>query len=129
MDIFSTYAVDESKEQGGVMMPLGDAKLLIARTGNKAYVKMLGKEVERHSKALATKDEAADKLSDKIMADVMAETILLGWENVTFKGAALEYSKDNARMVLVHKEFRREVARMADDFTAFKLDEADDQKN
>ena len=75
MDIFNTYAVDEVKELNGTWVPLGDAKFLVARAGNKAYVKMLGKEVERNQKALDVKDEAADALSDRIMIDVIAETI------------------------------------------------------
>lgn len=130
MDIFSTYAVDESKEQNGTWMEVGDAKFLVARAGNKAYVKQLGKEVERNQKSLDRKDDAADALSDKIMVDVLADAILLGWENVSYKGEPLEYSKANAKMLLAHKEFRREIMKLADDFNAFKLQqEAEDVKN
>lgn len=130
MDIFNTYAVDEAKELNGTWMPLGDAKFLVARAGNKAYVKMLAKEVERNQKALDMKDEAADELSDRIMIDVLAKTILLGWENVSFQGKSLEYSEENVKMVLKHKEFRRQIAQMADDFSAFKAaKEEEDVKN
>lgn len=130
MDIFSTYAVDETKEQSGTWMEVGDAKFLVARAGNKNYVKMLGKEVEKNQKALDRKDDAADALSDKIMIDVLASTILLGWENVSFKGETLEYSKENAKMLLALKEFRREIMKLADDFNAFKLaKEAEEVKN
>lgn len=130
MDIFSTYAVDETKEQTGTWMEVGDAKLLVARAGNKNYVKLLGKEVEKNQKSLDRKDDAADALSDKIMIDVLAETVLLGWENVSYKGAQMEYSKANAKEILSHKEFRREVMKLADDFNAFKLEqEAEAVKN
>lgn len=130
MDIFSTYAVDETKEQSGTWMEVGDSKFLVARAGNKGYIKMLGKEVERNQKALDRKDDAADALSDKIMIDVLAATILLGWENVSFKGKDLEYSKDNAKMLLGFKEFRREIMKLADDFNAFKAEqEAEEVKN
>jgi hypothetical protein len=130
VDIFSTYAVNEDKEQNGTWMEVGDAKLLVARAGNKAYIKMLGKDVERNQKALDRKDDAADALSDKIMVDVLATTILLGWENVSFKGKPIEYSKDNAKMLLGFKEFRREVMKLADDFASFKAEqEAEEVKN
>lgn len=121
MDIFKAYAVDENKELNGKWMPLGDAKLLVARAGNRKYVKMLGTEVELHQKALDVKDEAADALSDRIMVKVLANTILLGWENIKYDGAELEYSLENAVKLLSLKEFRREVMKMADDFNAFKL--------
>lgn len=120
MDIFNTYAVDETKELNGTWMPLGDSKFLVARAGNKAYVKMLGKEVERNQKALDAKDDAADALSDRIMIDVLVQTVLLGWENVSYQGKPLEYSKENAKMILAHKEFRREIMKLSDDFNAFK---------
>lgn len=123
MDIFNTYAVDEAKELNGTWMEVGDAEFLIARAGNKAYVKLLGKEVERNQKALDRKDEAAEALSDRIMIDVLAETVLMGWRNVSFKGEALEYTPENARMLLGLKEFRREVNKLADDFNAFKAKE------
>lgn len=130
MDIFSTYAVDETKEQSGTWMEVGDAKFLVARAGNKSYVKLLGKEVEKNQKSLDRKDEAADALSDKIMIDVLAETILLGWENVSYKGKPMEYSKVNAKELLSHKEFRREIMKLADDFNAFKAaQEAEEVKN
>lgn len=130
MDIFKTYAVDETKELNGTWMPIGDAKFLVARAGNKAYVKLLSREVERHKKALDAKDDAADTLSDNIMIDVMAATVLLGWENVSFQGKPLEYSKENAKLLLSLKEFRREVMKMSDDFEAFKVqEEAEAAKN
>lgn len=120
MDIFNTYAVDETKELSGTWQPLGDSEFLVARAGNKAYVKLLGKEVERNQKALDMKDEAADALSDQIMINVMAETVLLGWKNVKFKGEVMEYSKENARTLLTIKDFRREIAKFSEDFNAYK---------
>jgi len=130
VDIFSTYAVDEVKEQSGTWMDVGDSKLLIARAGNKAYVKMLSKQVERNQKSLDRKDDAADALSDKIMVDVLANTILLGWEGVSYKGEVMEYSVANAKTLLTHKEFRREVMKLADDFNSFKLQqEVEEVKN
>jgi hypothetical protein len=129
VDIFATYAVDEDKELNGAEVSIGDAKFTIARAGNKNYVKLLQKEVEKNQKALDAKDDSADKLSDRIMIDVIAETVLLGWEGVTYKGQPFEYSKTNARELLSHKEFRREIMKRSDDFSSFQATFEGEVKN
>lgn len=130
MDIFNAFATDEHKELHGTWMPFGDMSLLIARAGNRAYVKMLGKEVQENQKALDLNDEAAEALSDQIMTKVAAGTILLGWKNLQYQGAELEYSKENAETVLAHRDFRREVFKLSEDVNAFKLKkQAEDVKN
>lgn len=130
MDIFATYATDESKENDGAWFEIGDAEFLIARAGNRKYVKALTREIEKHQKPLDRKDEAADKLSDKIMVDVLAETILLDWRGVERGGKDFPYSKDNAKAALALKDFRREVVKCADDFAAYRAEqEAETEKN
>ena len=120
LDIFAEYATNDSLENDGTWMEVGDAKFLIARSGNKSYARKLTKAVERHKKQLDRKDDAADKLSDDIMIGVIAETVLLGWEGVAYKGEALPYTVDNAKMLLGIKDFRRQIMELADDFDAFK---------
>lgn len=120
MDIFAEYAVDDRLENEGTWMELGDAKFLIARTGNKKYVRKLSKAVDRHTKLLSRKDDVADKLSDEIMVSVIAETILLGWEGVSFKGEKMPYTLENAKTLLAIKDFRRQIIELADDFDAYK---------
>lgn len=128
LDIFSQYATNETAENEGVWVPHGDAKFLVARAGNRKYVKQLQSAVEKNQKLLDKKDDAADKLSDKIMIDVMADTILLGWEDVGFKGETLDYTKDNAKMLLAVKDFRREVAKWSDDINLFKAEKEQEQE-
>lgn len=129
MDIFTEYAANETLENEGTWTELGDAKLLIARAGNKKYIRKLSRAVDRSKKLLDRKDDAADALSDKIMIDVMAETILLGWEGVTFKGEVLPYSVENAKMLLELKDFRKQVMELADDFESFKAVQEQEQGN
>jgi len=130
LDIFSQYATDEALENQGTWVEHGDAMFLIARSGNRKYIKLLSTEVEKNQQLLDKKDEAADALSDKIMINTLADSVLLGWENVGYKGAPLEYSKDNAKMLLGVKDFRRLVAKWADDITHFKAkQEAEQAKN
>ena len=128
LDIFAQFATDETLEENGTWFPIGGgARVLVARSGNRKYAKMLTKEVERNKKALDLNDEAADKLSEEIMIGVIAETILLGWEGVSYKGKELDYNVANAKLVLAHKEFRKTVAQFADDVSAFKFKETEDQ--
>lgn len=127
LDIFAEYATNEALENEGTWMEVGAAKFLVARSGNKNYARKLSKAVERHRKQLDRKDDAADKLSEQIMVDVMAETILLGWEGVAFKGEALPYSVENAKQLLRIKDFRTTIAELADDFDAFKAEQEREQ--
>lgn len=128
LDVFAQYATDETLENNGTWVEIGGgAKLLIARSGNRKYLKMLGREVERHKKVLDAGDDAADDKNEQIMIDVLASTILLGWEGITFKGKALEYSVDNARKLLALRDFRAMVARLADDIEHFRIKEEAEQ--
>ena len=58
---------------------------------------------------------------------VIAETILLGWEDISFKGEVLEYNVANAKKLLAVKDFRKTVAQFADDVSAFKFKETEEQ--
>jgi len=128
LDIFARFATDETLEENGTWFPIGGgARVLVARSGNRKYAKLLTREVERNKKALDLNDDAADKLSEEIVIGVIAETILLGWEDVTFKGKALEYSVANAKKLLALKDFRKTVAQFADDVSAFKFKETEEQ--
>ena len=127
LDIFAQFATDETLENNGTWVELGEAKFLIARSGNRKYAKLLSKAVERNQKTLDLKNDAADKLSEQIMIDVIAEAILLGWEDVGFKGQALTYSIDNAKLLLSVKDFRAQIMKLAEDAEAFKVKEEVDQ--
>jgi len=111
MDIFKSFATDEKLEQEGTWISLGgDAKILVARAGNKKYGRLLSSAVEKNQVALDLKTEEADDLSDEIMVDVLANSILVGWEGLSFKGEALAYSVENAKTLLSVKDFRLAVS-------------------
>lgn len=130
LDIFAQYATNEAAENEGAWVEHGDAKFLVARSGNRKYVRMITNLVEKNQKLLDKKDDAADNLSDKIMIDVMASSILLGWEGVAFKGQEFPYNVDNAKTLLSIPDFRREVQKWAEDRTNFQAkEEAEAVKN
>lgn len=119
-DFFDAYATDENLENNGTLFPLGKGKLLVARAGNRAYNQALTKAVERRRVELEA-DESG-KVSDEIMAEIMSETILLGWEgDFSYQKKPLPYSISNAKMVLAHRDFRKVVSGLADSMDAFKF--------
>lgn len=122
LDIFAQFATDETKEEDGVWVELSDdAAILVARSGNKKYSKMIAREYEKNKKILDGKNDVADAKSEEIMIEVLAKTILLGWRNIQFKGEELPYSLENAKMLLKVKDFRKLVGGYADDSSAFKM--------
>lgn len=128
MDIFKTFATDTTKETEGIWVDIGDAQFLVARAGNQKYAKKLSKLFERNQKLLERKDAAADKLSEKLMVEVLAETILLDWKNVQYEGKDLAYSRESAEMLLNIKDFRKQIMQLSDDFNAYKMVQEDDQE-
>lgn len=128
MDIFDKFATDESLENNGAWFPIGDGtRLLIARSGNRKYGKVLSKLVERNEVALKADDEAADTLNDQIMVEALATGVLLGWENVTYQKKSLSYSVENAKTLLKHREFRRTVIQFSEDVDAFRVKKETEQ--
>lgn len=136
LDLFSEFATDENLETGGAWFTLkepvptkGDqpgqpgTRLLIARANNRAYVKLLNKLLDEHAEQLKQDTEEADKLNEQLLVDVMAETVLMGWEGVVYKGRQLNYSKANAKMLLAMKDFRVRVMGLSSDRAAYKAKE------
>lgn len=133
LNLFKQFKTDETAENKGVWREFGEAKFLIARTGNKAYAKLLQELVEKNRSLLNKKGEAADKLSESIMIEVTAKTLLLGWEGIANpdnEEEALPFSHEAAIAFLSAegmKDFRKQIAAWADDeeeYRVAKLEEA-----
>lgn len=125
LDIFAKYATDESLENNGAYRDIGGGvRLLVARAGNKRYAKRLTALYEANRQVLDLQDDVAEAKSDEIMVQVMAETVLLGWDGpLAFKGEILPYSVENAKLLLAVKDFRRMVADMSNEMEAYKAKE------
>lgn len=132
LDLFDQYATDEEAENNGTWREMGGGvELLVARSGNPAYARLLSKEVERHRKVLDVGDSASDERSEQIMRQVISTTVLLGWRTkqadgsyvptIRFKGKDIEYSVTNAEALIKLKDLRREIVRMAEDISAFRV--------
>jgi hypothetical protein len=137
MDFHALYATDPKAEQEGREFDWGGGvKLKIARAHNPTYSRLLASQYETYKHVLeqkATEEDqaAAEACSNKIMAYVMARSLLLGWTGpVTYKGQPLPYSVANAEMLLSLKDFQNEVNRKANDFRNYRYEtEAADEKN
>jgi hypothetical protein len=134
-DIFAEYAVDPKAEQEGRWFPFGTGRVLVARAGNAAYNRMITARYEQYKHELSQKDtpaqqQAAERRSNLIMAEVMAHTVLLGYEDFGYQGKPIEYSIPNAQMMLEHKEFQRAIGALAAEFRNFRYQtEEADAKN
>lgn len=131
-DVFEKFATDETKEECGVEVSLGEGvSLTIARANNANFLKFVQEEADRVAeKSVALSADDAEEFDKKTMLGVLAKTVLLGWKGVAYKGKKIKYSVENAAMLLKHKDFRKLVMEHANDFEHYKaLWEGEDEKN
>ena len=130
MDIFATFATDEVAESEGRWFPLSKkAKVLVARTGNPNYIKALRQRMKDNQIDPEDNSDENEKLVTSLDVDTMAETILLGWKGLEYKGKALEYSKENAVTLLEVKDFRKRIGNIADSAESFRLKDEEEAGN
>lgn len=122
MDIFAQFGTDKTLEQEGSWIPLGGkARIKVARAGNKKYGRLLNTQVDKNRIILDSKTDEADDLSDEIMIDVLAQSILLDFEGLSFKGKDLPYSLDNAKILLAIPDFRATVTAHSKNVENFRV--------
>jgi hypothetical protein len=130
MDIFATFATDEVAESEGRWFPLSKkAKVLVARTGNPNYIKALRQRMKDNQIDPEDNSDENEKLVTSLVVETMAETILLGWKGLEYKGKALEYSKENAVTLLEVKDFRKRIGNIADSAESFRLKDEEEAGN
>jgi hypothetical protein len=100
MDI-TDIAMDRARCDDGARFPFGDATLIVASVYSRRY------QIAKAAVERAIRIRAADKQPDFTEAELydmdiglVAETLLLGWENVTENGQSLDPTIDNRRHVL-----------------------------
>ena len=123
MDL-TAFATDKRKEQEGVWKDLGDGRVKIARHNNPKFQAAMAKYSKEFLPFGAEIDISSPEL-EKATVHAMAETILLDWENIGIGGELLEYSFENAVMVLSkYSDFKELVAQMALDRNNFRPEKA-----
>lgn len=131
-DVHKLYATDEKLEVEGVDVPLAEGvSIKVAREKNDRFLEVLARVSEtRLSEINSLPEEEARKLDRLVMAEVVAETILVDFTGICYKKTPLEYSKENAVKVLLIKDFFDLVMAHARKREMFLLEqETEDTKN
>lgn len=128
---FEDLKTDPVKEQDGVWFDFGrSARVKIARMGNPKYRAYLRRLAKANKAALEADDEHSAELSEKLMEQAMAATIVLDWQGFTSAGEPFPYSRENAQKALKVRDFKERVLNHANEMEAYKVrQEADDLEN
>ena len=131
MSLYSKFATDPSVENQGIFLDYGDGcKIRIRRAGgaNKEYIKAIERLSRTHRFQIQTGRLSIDE-SRQIMAEVYANTIVLGWEGVKGpNGEEILFSKENCLKLFTDlPDLFADVQAQADNAAFFRvnIDEAD----
>jgi hypothetical protein len=115
----TNYAFDENLALNGKKVDLGDgSSITIARWGNKNFTKLFTDSVKPYGKHV---DRLDASVQEGIYFDVVAKTIVLGWEGIFDGKEAVPYSTENvARVFRKYPEFAQEVIAMSKEFALFR---------
>ncbi len=126
MDIKNFKTNQDLEENGKWEEFENGCRLLIARAGNKKW-KEYWKKISKPYRKQIKRETLSEEKGNELIINAMAQTILLNWENLLNDGVPLEYSKENAIMVLSIPDFRETVSEISQSMEAFQaeLDEED----
>lgn len=127
LDIFKSFVTDADKELSGAWEDLGGgARILVARSNNRKYLKLMEAKLKAHKHTLDAGGEAAEKVAEEALIDAMSQAILLDWTDMGWNGEKMNYSTENAKKVLAVRDFRNLVMRLADDRERFLVGEEEE---
>jgi hypothetical protein len=117
---------DPKKEVEGVWTALDEtSRIKVARSGNLRYREAFRKAMLPYRQAMRA-GILSEKIAEKVMTEVLADTVLLDWEGFTDGGKDLPYSKENAKAMLgaEHlKDFRELVITLSENAERFRQDD------
>lgn len=103
MSLYKQFETNAAVETAGILLQYGKTEdgrpinIRIRRAGgaNKQYTKLMEVRVKPHRRQIL--NETIDRsLTDDLVKDVFAETVVIGWENVEDRaGKAIEFNKAN----------------------------------
>jgi hypothetical protein len=103
MSTYGQFRTSPKVEKDGVLLDYGEAGCFrVARAGgsNKAYLSAIEKMHRKYRKQIQL-GILSEAVSQKILRDIFADTVILGWEGVTGPdGEALEFNRTNILRVL-----------------------------
>lgn len=132
--IYDVLGTDNNLEQNGIEVDYGDyGTFTIARSGgaNKKYTRLLEAKSRSHRRQIAAGNVDID-LIDNILQQVMASTVVLGWDNVYDRdGKKIKFSYDACIKLFKDLpdlyEFLRDESSIINNFLVLELEE--DAKN
>lgn len=102
MGLYNIFSTSKEYEKEGIVLDIGPSKWRVRRAGgsNAEFKKLLAKRVSPH-KALLKQNLMPETQGNEILAGVFADTVIIGWENVTDEDdKPLEFNRDNVIKVL-----------------------------
>ncbi len=123
-DIKKNYGTDKEKEIEGVWEDISeDARVLVARSENPEYRKRW-RRIPRPIRQQITSGSLGDSQTDDILCRLLADTVLLDWEDIAEGGKKVVYSKENAyRLMREYPDFRELVWDLSRDLSRFRAGE------
>ncbi|MFZ4857906.1 MAG: hypothetical protein ACOYL3_16070 [Desulfuromonadaceae bacterium] len=134
MSLYSMFKTSDRREkEEGVVLDYGTAKIRIARAGgsNRRYSDLLTKKLRPFKRQLENETMDPDA-GTRVMAEVYADTVILGWEGVqNAEGKNLDFNRDNVIKIMtdlpdLFRDIQEQALKMAN-FREAELD--DDRKN
>lgn len=98
---FNRSEEQKEREARGVWLPItGGAKLLIARAGNENYVREYNR-IPRATRRRIEEGRVSAESAEPVLAALIVNTVLLGWDGLTEDGKVVKYSKEKATEYLI----------------------------
>ena len=99
--------VDSNAEINGVWTNYRGVDLLIARGNNIKFKAIFRRLTKPYQKEMDENNLGEEKSAD-LLCEAMADAILLGWKNFVIEDKTIEYSKINAKNLLINDPDCRE---------------------
>lgn len=133
MDIYSAFATDEAKESEGAVVFLTDGEdaskdpwIRVARMDNPAYSKKVMenyKKLQTAKKQQRLTEEAADVMAKNLMVETLADTILVGFGNLTYQNRVMTGSREDRMQLLRLRDFANLVVTHAQNVELFRVEQ------
>lgn len=130
---FFNHATDPKLEKEGIKLPFEGFSFTVARAGgnNRKFRSVLAAKLKPHAHKIQ-QEKMTDAQMEKVMAEVYAETVLIGWDGVTDEeGNALPYNKRNAVKFLTDPRFIdlvELIRQVADNAASFRLAQEEEDR-
>ncbi len=133
MNPYQLFETSKKHETDGIVLDYGDFKITVSRAGgaNQKYNKLLAEKVKPYRRRFET-GTMDNEMSDRLMAEVYAESVVIGWQNVRDRdGQVIAFTRDACvKLFLDLPDLFRDVQEQAMRVANFRAQELEaDSKN